>query len=168
MYDATKITFPYPPFVDGTYKQVSELIDHIGFQKKLNDAVIEFLKHNLSTLEDKEKNPIKYIKKWVRNKASNYKGELLFTIPFLENMKDTEQLTDEELENLKNKIRSIFIEEGFQDEEIPYPLTAEKILYEKKNIINQLYYEAEKNNYRDRIITNDIPIPREIKNEISY
>lgn len=152
-----QIMFNYPPFVDGTYEQVVALIRDVFSRNKITHKEYEQLFINdVYKLKDKEDNPIKYIKKWARARASNTKGEILFTVPFLNAIPDNAQLSEEEITNLLDRVEEVFKEYGYAYEKCPFPLSKEKVLEGKKSIINRCYYEEAKENYLYGVITQDV------------
>lgn len=152
-----QVMFNYPPFVDGTYEQVVALIKSVFNRGKITNKEYEqlFIGY-VYDLKDKEENPIKYIKKWARARASNTRGEILFTIPFLNAIPDNAKLSEEEMTDLLDRVEKIFQDYGYAYEKCPFPLTKEKILEGKKSIINKVYYEEAKENYLYGIITNEV------------
>lgn len=153
----SQVKFNYPPFVDGTYEQVVALISKIfsnGIikRKEYEQVLIGYV----YDLKEKEEKPIKFIKKWVRARASNTNGEILFTIPFLNSLPDDAVLSTEEMKNLIERIDDIFRDNGYEYEKCPFPLSKEEILKEKKSIINKLYYEEAKEMYPYGVITPDV------------
>ena len=155
-----QIKFNYPPFVDGTYEQVVALIRDVFKHGIIRNKEYEqlFIGH-VYDLKEREEKPIKFIKKWARARASNVHGEVLFTIPFLNNMPDNAQLSEEDMKALLDKIEEIFQGYGFAYEKCPFPLSKEDVLKGKKSIINRVYYEEAKESYPMGIIANDILHP---------
>lgn len=152
-----QIKFNYPPFTDGTYEQVVGIIRDVFSHGIIRHKEYEqlFIGH-VYDLKEKEEKPIKFIKRWARARATNTEGECLFTIPFLNNIPNDAQLSDEEIKNLIEKVEEVFQSQGFEYEKCPFPLSKEEILKGKKSIINRVYYEEAKESYKFNVIANDI------------
>lgn len=150
-----RIRFNHPPFVDGTYDQIISLIRHVFAQGRIANKDYEAVFINdVFDLKDREENPIKYIKRWAKGRATNCRGLVLFTLPFLNTLPDNTQLSETEMQELLDKIESVFHSQNYEYEKCPFPLSKEDILKRKKSIINRLYFEDAKST--EPLLNNDI------------
>ena len=141
------IIFDYPPLTKGvTYQQLKRLVRDLAAEHNIKTkTTVDLVLKELDKLKKIEEYPICYLKAFCRfqltDQNGNYPG-----IPYIDNIPDNTKLTDEQIIELKTKLKNDF--PLLDDISLPY--TEAQIFEKKRKLIQMIYFQIEQEKYKFR------------------
>lgn len=140
------VFFDQPPATEKmTYNDMIRLVNELKARYNLRmEESISFVLNEIKKLQRIEEYPVILLKSFVKFQVSRLNGEYT-PVSYLARIPDDAQLSKEEWDDLKRKLEEDY---PFIDEIKDIPMSKEKILERKKEILNIFYYivETEKRN----------------------